>query len=262
MATAPAAPLELTPVAGFANRLRAMASAAAAARDLGRPLVIRWTQQMGICVGEAKNLFDVHALRGVQLLEEGFEVPSANPPRQILSPADWSTICETPPAQPIRIKSYGVFYCPDKAAWLAALRSFAPHPLLSHAVQRFLATQRPAASPPFVGVHIRRTDNEKSIQLSPTAAFLDAMYAYPPETHFFLATDDAREREQLIAAFGDRIHFGATKLSRSSEEGLIHAAFDFFALARCSEILGSAGSSFSELAAAYGGCPLRVIRDA
>jgi hypothetical protein len=177
-----------------------------------------------------------------------------------LSPADWERIAAgwRDPRLEVNLKSCGQFYERDMGRWLAALRSLRPRPALEAHVDEVL---RAGGSGPLVGVHIRRTDNAKAIAESPTAAFVVLMDAYPPETRFVVATDDAAERAFFESRYGgDRVITVAEVLNRSSTLGGIDAFLDFLALSKCQEILGSFNSSFSELAAAYGGCPLKVVR--
>jgi len=116
-------------------------------------------------------------------------------------------------------------------------------------------------SGPIVGVHIRRGDNNASIKESPSELFWEAMTAYPEATMFYVATDSMEEREEAVRRFPGRILTGsATILSRNDPFGCREAMLDFYCLSRCSEILGSYYSSFSEMAAAYGGVPLRVMK--
>ena len=252
------APIELLPVAGLANRLRAMASAICGAEDMGRSLIILWTQEYSICRGRPEQLFDTKALP-FTLVDAGFGGPPPHPHRECLSPADWEKYSSRDPYKPIFIKSYGHFHKSDPPRWLRALRSIQPSGALRDALQTFFATL-PVEPHALVGVHIRRTDHRKAIQFSPTEAFFAAMRAYPADTHFYLATDDPLERDLIVQAFPGRVHTGATNLNRNTEEGAVHAFFDFLCLSSCGVILGSAGSSFSECAAFYGGCPLRVVQ--
>jgi hypothetical protein len=255
------APLELLPVAGLANRLRAMASAICGAEDTRRPLVIVWQQEYNIYHGRAAKMFDLSAAP-CKLVEAGFGGPPPYPHRECLSPYDWTRFKEKDPYKPIYMKSYGHFHQSDPVRWVAALRSLHPHPAIVQRVDSLFSEWEAAAGGALVGVHIRRTDNRKAIQLSPSQAFFERMRSYPQATHFFLATDDALERDFFVQAFPGRVHFGATTLNRDSEEGSVQAFVDLLCLASCREILGSAGSSFSEVAAAYGGCPLHIILSA
>ena len=112
-----------------------------------------------------------------------------------------------------------------------------------------------------VGVHIRRGDHQKARTFSPLEAFIEAMRAEPPDTLFIVATDDKKEKEALLATFGaERLHFPAQVLTRASPKGMQDALLDFLALSRTQKILASYGSSFSELAAAYGAIPLHVVK--
>ena len=88
------------------------------------------------------------------------------------------------------------------------------------------------------------------------------MDAYPADTEFFVATDDATERSATVHRYPGRLLPRATlQLDRDTLAGVQGALQDFLSLAACRQILGSVGSSFSEMAAAYGNCPLIHIRD-
>jgi hypothetical protein len=64
----------------------------------------------------------------------------------------------------------------------------------------------------------------------------------------------------MIDLFGEeRVITLAKTLDRFTEQGGIDAFLDFLALSQCQEIWGSVYSSFSRLAAEYGGCPLTLI---
>ena len=110
-----------------------------------------------------------------------------------------------------------------------------------------------------MGVHIRRTDNVHSIKGSPTSAFFKIMDKYPPTTLFYLSTDDIKERYAVLNRYPGRLLPRATlNLERHTLKGVEGAVMEFFALARCSEVVGSVSSSFSELAALYGDVPLLI----
>jgi hypothetical protein len=110
-----------------------------------------------------------------------------------------------------------------------------------------------------IGVHIRRTDNQKSIEGSPLEGFLQKLRTQSG-AFFVIATDDLEVREALAVEFANRCVFPAVVLSRRTEEGMIHGVADFFALTKCSELWGSVASSYTEIAARYGNLAVKLIR--
>ncbi|MEO0701002.1 MAG: hypothetical protein AAFV31_19030 [Pseudomonadota bacterium] len=108
-----------------------------------------------------------------------------------------------------------------------------------------------------VGVHIRRTDNVKSKEQSPTERFIEEMQkilAETPSQRFFLATDDPAEIGQLKDAFPDRIETRPVKsVDRSDRAALEDAVVDLYCLARTKKVLGSGNSTFSVVGAMLGG---------
>ncbi len=261
MTSPAAAPLLIQPCAGLANRLRALASAMCVAEDLGRPLEIVWTEDPGIFQAPFQRLFDVASLPpGVSLNTTWRLTPPRMLPKMCLSPADWDMIAAEAarkPQEPLFLKSYGHFYQKDPTRWLHHLQSLKPHPVIAARATALLSR---AMGKPLVGVHIRRTDNQRSIQESPTLAFVARMRDLTPDTMFYIASDDDRERARMAGEFPGRVLMGARALNRSSVEGGEDALLDFLALGACEFLYGSAGSSFSEIAAAYGEKALYVIR--
>jgi hypothetical protein len=238
-------PIYLQVCAGLANRLRATVSGICGAEDLGRNIVISWPRDHTFSAVWT-DLFEPIEHSGVSIIAED-QSPNL---RMCLSPQDWDTQDRTT----INIKSYGRFHQTDEARWLSHLRSIKPKALYAKQVDVLFQERK------MVGVHIRRTDNAHSIRRSPTSAFCAAMEEYPPTTLFYIATDDEQERKTIEAAFPGRCISQRAPLNRSTLAGIQGGLVDFLALARCSEILGSFASSFSEMAAAYGSVPLRVIQ--
>jgi hypothetical protein len=178
--------------------------------------------------------------------------------KQVLSEDDWNFVYERAgPSRPIRIKSHGQFYRSDQDRFLAYLRALRPAEYIQCISDDIFLN----LSKTVVGVHIRRGDNRASIKESPSELFWETMTAYDQSVVFYLATDSMTEREEAELQFPGRILTGSgTILSRNDPFGCREGMLDFYCLSRCSEILGSYYSSFSEMAAAYGGVPLRVIR--
>lgn len=138
---------------------------------------------------------------------------------------------------------------------------FRPLPSLQWRAASRLAEARSGGTP-LLGVHIRRRDHRLAIACSDTGAFITAMQQqlrHQPASRFLLCTDDPAEVVPLRALFGDRLLWSPPAcLDRSREAAALDALIDFLALAGCDAILGSHLSSFSLLAARYGGVPLTI----
>ena len=226
-------------LAGMANRLRAMVSAMCLAEDLGRTLHVIWSANDPACMARFQMLFT--GLPSWVTIDTG---PAMGNSTMLLNQGDmeeWVSL-----GAKGLIRSYAHFYRKDSERWLAHLRAIKP---LSY----------PTVPDGAIGVHIRRGDHMKARANSPLSAFIEAMEAYPPTTKFVVATDSTIEKEFLQKRFGDQLQFYAVSFSRMTALGMKSAVDDFIALSKCTEILGSYDSSFSELAAMYGNKPLRVI---
>lgn len=115
-----------------------------------------------------------------------------------------------------------------------------------------------------IGVHIRRTDNSASIANSPIEAFITRMeqeIERDSEVKFYVSTDSMEEKERLSSLFKSRVITNQNiVLSRRKKEGIKAAVIDLFLLGKTKKILGSFGSSFSEIAAELYGIPLIVVK--
>lgn len=114
-----------------------------------------------------------------------------------------------------------------------------------------------------VGIHIRRTDHATAIAESPDARFVDAIsdaIAHDDDARFYLATDDADLKHRLTALFPDRITTQDCRGTRADLCGMEEAVVDLWTLARCSRLIGSYWSSYTDTAAEIGGVPLTIIR--
>jgi hypothetical protein len=152
--------------------------------------------------------------------------------------------------QSITIKSYGHFHRTDPERWLRYFRGLKPKKEFVEKLNTLFGEKKA------VGVHIRRTDNTHSIKGSPTSAFFEAMDQYPRDTLFYVATDDINERYALVNRYPGRLLPRVTlNLERHTLKGVEGAVLEFFALARCTEVLGSAASSFRTCSAIWGLSP-------
>ena len=246
------AKIYLRACAGFANRLRATVSGICAAEEAGRAIQISWPYERAF-VGNFQEFFDMEASQLPSWVTFDQQMDSSKAEVLCLTPEDWHAQAKN--TGPIHIKSYAKFY--QTARYDFWLRSLKPRREFVERVEEIFRGKPP------VGIHIRRTDHWRCIAESPTGEFVRIMDQYPPGTVFFVASDSDEERIVLRAKYSPaRILTGATILDRTMTVGTKHAFVDFLALSRCSEIVGSWTSSFSEMAAAYGDVPLRFARAA
>lgn len=274
----PLRPLALTvyPEGGLCNRMRVVASALAFAKSqpLSRVCVV-WRDNSE-CAARFTDLF-------LPLLPDGSQ--AVCPPNFSLRPA---RMADLPSVRrlPLPRRSTTAFGTGRKGAddFLALLQSaprrlyvatcyeFFPYAGIVNAADVFRPTpslqQRidalTASFPPHtVGLHIRRTDHRAAIASSPTDAFVnltERLIATHADTHFFLATDDELLRRRFVEKYGERCHFApSAPLTRTTAEGMFAAVCDLYALAHCSHIYGSIGSSYSDTAAELFGAPLSYV---
>ena len=112
------------------------------------------------------------------------------------------------------------------------------------------------------GVHVRRTDNERSIVYSPNEEFfriIEDRIARNPNFNFFLATDCKDTQSIFIKKFGDRVIARENSFDTYSNIGIKSALVDLYLLSRTKEILGSYFSSFSKSASILGNIPFNLV---
>ncbi len=211
--------LYVEPLGGLCNRMRTIASFYPVAREAGRELTVVWLRDAGMNCPSAR-LFQlpegVKVVEGPYVSKPGMRFRSAY--RMLTHRAegrrfDWTV--ENWQAK-ARLTPETVVALGDKSLYASSCYSlesryekydysiFRPAPdiqkLADEVMERFPAN--------CVGVHIRRTDNAKSIEISRTADFVTRMrreIEADPEVGFFLATDSPEEERALEAEFPGRI---------------------------------------------------------
>lgn len=243
--------LHLQVCAGFANRVRALVSGICFAEDYNVQLVIHWFPMSPECACRFSTVLDPESLpKTVKVVPEDIYMA-----KDVLSRETCDTqVFYWDRKSDLNWKSHGIFYSNSK--WDTYLRALKPSPYVKEFLQRRTASVVWSNA---IGVHIRRTDNKKAIEGSPLESFISKM-SDQPDAFFVIATDDKEVRDKLELQFLGRCLFPATSLTRKTEEGMIHGVTDFFALTKCTQILGSTASSFSEIAARYGAIPLEIAK--
>lgn len=150
--------------------------------------------------------------------------------------------------QNIYISSFLGFYHQNKP-----YKSFTPTSSLKNEIDNHLKTFSSNA----VGVHIRRTDNIKSIKHSPIRSFIRQMekeLTNNSDTIFYLATDSPNVEHDLHNRFPGKIIIHSKKsLDRNNPDAIKDAVIDLYCLASTKKIIGSYWSSFSDTAASING---------
>lgn len=114
-----------------------------------------------------------------------------------------------------------------------------------------------------IGLHIRRTDNAKSIAHSGDDLFRNAIreaIARDERANFYLATDDNTLKNQLVEEFSGRIAVQQCHGTRATLQGMEEAVIDLYSLARTNRLIGSFWSSYTDTAAELGNIPLTILK--
>ena len=113
-----------------------------------------------------------------------------------------------------------------------------------------------------VGVHIRRTDNVWSIENSPLELFelkMKQEINLNSKANFYLCSDDDEVKHFFQNNYWqDIVKMPNGQISRDSEDGIIQAACEMYALANTQKIIGSYWSSFGEIAARLGNIDIEI----
>lgn len=236
---------------GFCNRLRAIVCASMWAEDLGLDLEIYWPQEIGHMACGIEEILDIATIPRLTKTRNAF-LKSAH---QVLNSSDMLTVLQL--SQYPNIQSYSIFHDDFlKPRGLAVLRGIQVLPYLET-----IATSQMAFTKP-IGIHIRRTDHLNCIQASPLPAFeakVSALLEENPGYQFFLASDEINVKNKFKELYARSIISPIYTLGRMTKEQQQHGIVDWLLLHKCSKILASRGSSFSELAALRAGIVLEVV---
>jgi hypothetical protein len=271
--------IELRVNSGLCNRMRAMACALALSRAVKQPLRVYWFNTAAlncpyrklfepiegaeVIVVETRRLrapFSVGAMR-LKAAERRRPYDLFLSGDKIEEYRDQGVDLALPVAQAKRcgIDTYGRFYGTPPF-----YDEFKPKRGLALEAEKTLAViAANGGTGRTVGVHIRRGDNDASIQVSPLDLFLKRMQSeleQDPETRFFLATDDPATERVVADMFPGRVTTRGKDLARNRTAGVQDALVDLLVLSKCPLILGSYWSSFSQTAAEMGGVELEIVR--
>ncbi|MHB1098289.1 MAG: O-fucosyltransferase family protein [Burkholderiales bacterium] len=252
----------LVPEGGLCNRMRTIASVGLLAVRVGQPMTINWwrTDDMNCSFHELFDTeqfaFHVHEFN-VTLWRAGFfkfkaystEFLMRYMGTPVLDPQESASLVNKEES----LRSWAANGNPRIRSYSKLLEDehlfdcFKPTKRLQAVIDQYLPRLQKS-----VGVHIRRSDNVKSSQYSPTIRFIELMHielAHDFNTQFFVATDSPDTFSALKKEFGEAV-FEHPKLSldRSDPLAIRDALVDLYCLASCRKLLGSYWSSFTDTA--------------
>lgn len=279
---------------GLGNRMRVAASAYAMAKRTGIPMRILWTKQWGMnCRFE--DLFSLTPDPSAQGAGSSFSLRDARGFEKLLFARPTLKNLHAPRLLQ-RLCYRHIIYAPqiwylnrdgfDYEAWfrqggtlMTAYRDFCPwtsddlrqlfRP--NDGVRRLIDERCRDFTANTIGIHIRRTDHQQAIDESPLELFIEAidreqesssrMAAYHGAPFsIYLATDDEATKEALRRRYGKRVITSEAEATRESTDGIRDALVEMYALSRTRHIYGSAGSTFSPIAACLGDVPITILQ--
>ena len=268
--------LLFVPSGGLANRMRAVASAHELCKKVDSTLQVVWFQDWALSA-PFHSIFEetpLVAIREATILDhllydrarkKNFFLPAL--PQRIL----FQRHIKEQDVTPLKKQSFDfeAWAC-GKRCYMSCYQVFGTFPderyqQLFHpvkAVMDVIDGYRSQFNSHTIGLHIRRTDNAESIAKSPTVLFINKVreeIELHDDTKVFLATDSTEVKREFIAAFGSRIITPKEDACRDSISGIRGGVVDLWTLASTQKIYGSAGSSFSPMAASIGGVPLEIM---
>lgn len=272
--------ITLVPVGGLANRMRAIDSAIALAREVHTDLRVIWYKTSGLnCL--FSELFQPFRANNIRMKEatvldllindnprkKNFYLPR---PFQQLLFDDCIYVEEADECvnngfdfgqwamqKQVYITTCVDFFHSDKKKLFDC---FTPITSLQEEINRRSASFNEHT----IGIHIRRTDNITSIRESPTELFIEQIkkeIECSNEANFYLATDSQEDKKVLLSTFGERITTSDKVAERNSTSGMQEALVEMYMLAQTRKIFGSAWSSYSTTAAQLNGIDCVILKN-
>lgn len=269
--------LLLVPSGGLANRMRAIASAYTLTQTVDSSLQIVWFQDWALhapyhSIFEPTELISLREATWADLLiydrarRRNLYLPAL--PQRLL----FQRHIKEQMVSPLKQQGFDFEqWAKGHRCYMSCYQVFGTFPdslyaTLFHPVKEVLEwvdNYRGQFSAHCIGLHIRRTDNAESIQQSPTTLFIKKVRAEidtHADTTVYLATDSNEVKQELRKEFGQRIITPDAAACRNSIDGIRGGLIDMWTLAATQKIYGSAGSSFSPMAASIGETELEIVR--
>ncbi len=253
------------PVYGLANRMRALDSAVSLCREKNIQLKVYWVKDT-VMNCAFTDLFE--PIPEIEIIEKDkpfiFDMASN---MNLFSPwvykylQNW-VILDQHDVKSLSKNDFDFSILGNKRTLMASYlrfysseRMFEIFTPLSYLQQQILQ-ESDCFSQNTIGIHIRRTDNKKSIFYSPTELFeqaIDQEIDLNQDVHFYLASDCIVTKKRLKTKYKERISTNFKPTDRTTKEGIQQALVELYTLSHTKKIYGSYWSSFSHTAAHIGG---------
>lgn len=263
--------LSIIPYAGLGNRMRAIASGIYIGKRLNLPTKIYWNKTNN-CYAHFNELFCNITIPNVTLYENSSLTNGIGEKRNLYIPRILQKIKYDQCIYNFNKKWNGNIFSNLKEQsniLLCSCHSMSTHYPLNEIftpandILHDINTTIKKYQGNIIGVHIRRTDNTQSIVRSKDEFFINILnkeIKYTPDIHFYLATDDIQVKEHFINIFQSRIITSNDDINRNTLEGMKAAVKDLYCLSKTNKIIGSAYSSYSEIAAELGNINLEIAQ--
>ena len=241
--------LYIIPRGGLCNRLRAIASARRAAELLGSTLSVVWNWSIWGDLFEHCDDFE--------LITHHSGIPQGVPVHQTLLKKHGGDVLNQKLVledEIVILESCHYFSMNGlPPITMQGLLGWFLHP--NQEIQKMAIDKRQELGDEVVGVHIRRTDNDRSTRESPDELFLaeiDQIAAR--QIPVYLATDNPETRDHFRRSFPDTVRTIRHRrevgprwpVKRRITSDVQDDFLDLLVLSKCSWVLGSCFSSFSE----------------
>jgi hypothetical protein len=234
---------------GFSNRLRAIVSAVLWAEDMDRELVIYWPIEPGHLPCALGDLIVPESIPRVCCVHAGY----LSGARQVLSVNDMGMVSQMfEHEKEIRIESYAQFHPEDtEARGLVILRQIRILPELDMEAERLWKNLGGCSK--WLAVHFCGTDHRKSLAQSLLAVFFERIDNEFKNPNILLITDENDVKGVFRDRYSGLVVTTDLSLGRRTMEEQRAGVIEWLLLQKCGAVLGSVGSSFSELAARRSG---------
>lgn len=237
----------IEPVGGLCNRMRAVRSAVGIAKRLNKKLVVVWKKNDEL-VCEFNQIFqpiedvtviECNKMGIIRLKLMSFskvlkQNDLYNGEKTLFTLDDFIKVVNPK----IYIKTYSDFFKMEN------INIFKPKKEIMQKVNKIVNSNN------VIGVHIRRTDNQESINNSPIILFekIIEKEIATNKNKILLSTDSEDVQNLISSKYKENIIFNKKHFSRKSNQGIIDAAIDLYSLSKCKKIYGSYQSSFTDIA--------------